>query len=715
MEWGDKKMNLPSLTAMIGRAWADGDIFSVLYQEPKLKPGEDNRLYIVFMTFDLDKKEIDFGGLVPYNSGAIRRYNYFGNNKASAKQFHAVREGKDLFYLMGLWKNLLDLLEENDLKVLSSRLHELDQAGLIEKDSGNLVLDKMVYFKRNPELNFHYDKKKKRLVGKKQTGTEEPEEITMEALVKRAIGGSPGDQIALLVPQIKTKEGEVIEIATHADYQELIKIVHKLEEVSGNKITKANKKAVKKPETCYICGMKKNSLACASYSTKLRRDGINKIFTTTTINYAKNIEAEGYEQNYCFCKECFDDLRQGERVVLNRLTTRLAGERTFILPEGLLHDFEYENINEIKREIDFVFKPREAESWINGIGAETRWLYIEHFNLNFIVYDTDGNSITVLQTIDDVNSGFLVEIIEAFKKHLITVTDHLKYFSLGSIYRVIPVKTRKVGNLNKQVDAGRVLSFYKSLLKREQLKADLIYRYALEALDKGLKQLAAGEIRNYFNLELTRFTGGKEDFYINKIVFSYLVILQAMQELGIFNERIFKHCEGECESMDAKLQKDECPEIVWEAEKFLEEQHFSVESRALFYLGLLMKRVAIAQATKGHKNKPIFKKVNFQGMNQKDILRFYEDIVEKLRQYNKINFYTEWLMNRFHHYMGSALTAGKWTLSEHANVFFIMAGYAFRIGKKSSPDLSSEEKKTVQDENITILAEGEDNDGNREE
>jgi CRISPR-associated protein Csh1 len=705
-------MNLPLLTAKIGRAWADEDVFSVLYQEPKLKSVEDKRSYIVFMTFNLDKNEIDFGELLPYNSEAIRRYKYFGNNKASAKQFHAVREGKDLSYLMGLWKNLRDLLEANSLKALSSQLRKLIQAGLIEEDTGNLVLKKMVYFKKNPDLDFQYDKKKKKLVRKKQPGTEETEKITIEALVKRAIGGTSGDQIALLVPQIKTKEGDVIEIATHADYLELIKRVHKLDEVSGEKVAKTNNKALRKPEACYICGLKKDNLACAAYSTRLRRDGINKVFTTTTINYAKNIEAEGYEHNYSFCKGCFDDLRQGERVVINRLTTRLAGERTFILPEGLLHDFDYENINEIKREIDFVFNPREAESWIAGIGAETRWLQIDHFNMNFIVYDTDGNSVTVLQTISDVNSGYLIEIIEAFKKHLLTVTDHLRYFSLGSIYRVIPVKTRKVGSQNKQVDIGRVLSFYKCILKREQAKADLVYRYALEALDKGLKQLTASKIRNYSNLELIIFSGGKEDFYIKKIVFSYLVILQAMQDLGLFNGPIFNCREGECETMDVELRKDECPEVVWDAESFFEAQHFSSETRALFYLGLMMKRVAIAQASKGHKNKPIFKKINFQGMNQKDILRFYKDLVEKLRQYNKINFYTEWLMNRFHHYMGSALTAKGWTLSEHANVFFIMAGYAFRVGKKAAPDLSSEEKKTVRDEDTTILKEGEENDGN---
>ena len=702
-------MNLPLMTAKIGKAWADEDIFSVLYQEPRLKKEEDKQEYVVFMIFDLCKNEIEFGEVQPYNSEAIKRYKYFGNNKAAAKQFHVVREGKDLFYLMGLWQNLRELLEAEELKTLSSLLLELNQAGLIHADSGSLALEKMTYVIQNPDIELRYDAKRKRFAHKANAKTEE---ISMEALVRKAIGGTTKDQIALLVPQIIKKNGEIVDISIHEDYLELIKRFHKLEEEGSEQAEKTKKKTVNKPEACYICGIKKDNLGCVDYSTKLRRDGINKIFTTTTINYAKKIEKEGYEHNYSFCKDCFDDLRQGEKVILNRLTTRLAGERTFILPEGLLNDFEYENINEIKQEIDFIFKPKEAEIWINGIGAQTRLLQLEYFNLNFIIYDTDGNSVTVLQTISDVNSGFLIEIIDVFKKHLMTITEHLKYFSLGSVYRVIPVKSRKDG---KQVDAGRVLSFYKSILKREKVKPGLVFHYALDALDKGLKQLAASEIRNYFNLELRRFTAGKEDFYIKKIVFSYLVILQAMQEMGISDSIFHNYHEGECKVMDERLQQDECPETIWDAENFLEGQHFTSEARALFYLGLIMKRVGIAQASKGHKNKPILKKVNFQGMNQKDILRFYEELVEKLRQYNKVNFYTEWLMNRFHYYMGSALTQGEWHLNEHANVFFIMSGYAFQVGKKSLPDLSNEEKTTVETEDTDISTEEGDNNGDIEE
>lgn len=702
-------MNLPLLTAKIGEAWADDDIFNVLYQEPKLKKEEDKDQYIAFMVFDLIRNEISFD-MQPYNGEAIRRYKYFGNNKAAAIQFHVVREEGSFSYFMGLWKNLLNLLKTYELKDLLSQLNELVQAGLIEAETGCLIPEKISYAIQNPDIDLKYDANKKKFLHKIGDKTEE---ITMEVLVRRALAGTGKDQILLMVPQILKEDGELIDVSNHEDYLELIKQIHKLDIDDEERVSE---EVVDMPEACYICGLQKDDLNCAGYSTKLRRDGINKVFTTTTINYAKNIEKQGYDDNYSFCKQCFDKLRQGEKIILNHLTTRLAGERTFILPEGLLNEFEYENINEIKQEVDFIFKPREAELWINGIGAQTRLLQVEYFNLNFIVYDTDGNSITVLQTISDINSNYLMEIINTFKKHLSNVTDHLKYFSLGSIYHVIPVKTTKKGNQTKQVDAGRVLSFYKSILKREKVKTGLVHRYALEALDKGLKQLAANKIRNYSNLNLITFMGGWEDFYIKRIIFSYLVILQAMQELDILSGQVFMNCkEGEGKVMYERLIQDKCPDSILDAEKFLEDQHFISEARALFYLGLMLKRVAIAQASKGHKTKPILKKVNFQGMSQKDVLRFYEELVEKLRQYNIVNFYTEWLMNRFHHYMGSALTGGEWYLSEHANVFYIMAGYAFQVGKKSSPDLSNEEQKTVIEENTNISSEEEEDNGNTEQ
>ncbi len=136
-------------------------------------------------------------------------------------------------------------------------------------------------------------------------------------------------------------------------------------------------------------------------------------------------------------------------------------------------------------------------------------------------------------------------------------------------------------------------------------------------------------------------------------------------------------------------------------EDFLDLQGYVPEAKALFYIGVLLHRVALAQWLKEHKKKPILKKVHFQGMNQKEVYQLYHDLLEKLRQYNKWTLFTEAVMNRFHHYFSDTLEQ-KWSLSEQANVFYIMSGYAYMVGTKA-PDLTPEEEEAQED----IVPEGE--------
>jgi len=100
----------------------------------------------------------------------------------------------------------------------------------------------------------------------------------------------------------------------------------------------------------------------------------------------------------------------------------------------------------------------------------------------------------------------------------------------------------------------------------------------------------------------------------------------------------------------------------------------------------MINRVALAQVEKNHKTKPILKKIQMQGMSQSEIMWLYNDVVEKLIQYERMSLLTEALMNRFNYYYG--LEHNSWELSEHENVFYIMAGYSYLVGKKTSEDSS---------------------------
>jgi CRISPR-associated protein Csh1 len=69
--------------------------------------------------------------------------------------------------------------------------------------------------------------------------------------------------------------------------------------------------------------------------------------------------------------------------------------------------------------------------------------------------------------------------------------------------------------------------------------------------------------------------------------------------------------------------------------------------------------------------------------------------VEKLRQYKIVNYSNELLMQKFHENFGAAEKDRQ--LSDHENVFYLMSGYSFLVGKKSTKDdqtdKESEEKE----------------------
>jgi CRISPR-associated protein Csh1 len=118
-----------------------------------------------------------------------------------------------------------------------------------------------------------------------------------------------------------------------------------------------------------------------------------------------------------------------------------------------------------------------------------------------------------------------------------------------------------------------------------------------------------------------------------------------------------------------------------ETEIFLNANGFSKTAKSLFYLGCLLGKVGSAQYQKNHKSKPILNKISFQGMNKNDILRLYNDLVEKLRQYKIVNYSNEMLMNKFHENFGTC--EKDWPISDQENVFYLMSGYSFLIGRKT--------------------------------
>lgn len=670
-------MNLPLITAKIGRDFKSDDIFESVYKEAKTN---DKKEYSdVFLTFDLEYGVIEFDQPIAHRERHSKEFNYFGNNSARASQINLVREAGSLKYLLfKVWNDLYKNIRNEDYDELESIFRLLVEEKFLSINGEHCEINLLKFKFPIDDVEKILEDSKKVIL--KNSNDAEIYNEGPSKFIKDCLGISSKEEISLVIPRVRTKDGEEIILSQHSNYLKLIKRINKLEV----KIETSKSASNKRKNYCYICGKPKNDVS-AEYTKQLSRTGINKIFITENSNSSYEFDKNRQTQSYSMCGQCFNDLKSGEKKIQEEYEMQLARERTFILPEGYLQDFDYTNFLKLKKQIDAVFHPKEFEKFSTHVEEEADLIGQNNYSINFVVYRTDGNSVTILQTIEDINNKNFSEILKIFKKNNEKqerlIENNALNFGFHSVYRMIPVKTSKDGT---QQNIKRVLSLYSALFKLETVKTKVLFEYACEALEKGVSQLRSSKIRNYQNLGISPKT--QIDYFIKKIIMSYIALIQSLQDLHMTEKKVFnKHTErGEIMAENEKVY------LTDETEIFLRENGFSKGAKSLFYLGCLLGKVGSAQYMKKHKSKPILNKIIFQGMNRRDILRLYNELVEKLRQYRIVNYSNELLMQKFHENFGAV--EKDWQLSDHENIFYLMSGYSFLVGKKSGIDDQTDEE-----------------------
>ncbi len=659
-------MNLPQLTAYLGSLVAEGrDPLQSKVRRVKTEIKPDEKPYAVFLMFDLEERTIRIEDPIPCHDDVPTRYGYFGNNTASEYQSYLVREVKSFHYLLtSVWNDLRLALrkhgmEYSELGVLIARMEE---TGLImtgsTKGQGEVRLDCF----RLPDsiepgpITLHLDDKTIR-VGQQP--------FKYEPFVRAALEHeNKQDRFVLVIPAVR-EGGRRIVLSQHDDYRTLVRKINKLDRSDGHEGTRANSREMR---VCYVCQQMKPDVK-SDYTTKFSRTGINKVFTTKTKNSARFKGGRFiYDDAYSICPDCYQHLFAGEALIESRLKGFIARESAFFLPEGIFEPFDYDSIGRIKDDLDFAFQCKEAKAWLESVEADTAWMRNPYFVIHMVVYRTDGNSVTILETIEDVPALQIMRIMKTLEQTSRRLKPFLPGMSLGHVYRMIPVRETKKG----QVDIGRVLSLYKALFSGHRIRSETLFGYASEALDKGMRQLSKERMDNYRNMGLQLYHPDKADFFIQSIVMQYLAFIQAVQLLGILDKPVFtSNCDTEAREMQAHCSLEAM-------ESFLEREGFIPEARALFYLGSLIHRVGFIQYKKDHKSKPVLKKIQFQGMSTSEVYRLYYDVLDKLRQYDLFDWYSDMLLEGFHRHRRTL--EKEWPLSEQANVFYIMSGYAYQVG-----------------------------------
>lgn len=667
-------MDIPSLMTAVA---PQSDSFieqAIKYlKEPpgKTKP----ELLNVWLELDCDQKKITFTPFAYQKQKSEQEFYYLGGNQSSTTQIYVVR-AVDSFLsywvcrMEGIFMNLQKFLPQGELKAKLEACYEerlYSEAGLNFACMEGTAAGSELYRDEN-------NKKKKAL---KLDGNQ----LTGEKWLQQVMNLTSKQKIMLIVPVI-VSGGERIVISQHPDY------VNAIEKFLG-KYSNNQKKKNQKMAVCHICGCVSEDIDTDKYSTGLERNSISKVFVTTTTNYAPDFKKKLHQRNFAICKNCYDKWYSGEKEIKQNYRIRIAGEKVVILVDGIMQPLERDELPAIVRKIDAAFYPEEYTSWLESLQLDTlKKQKNPLYEFNLIFYKSSERSCEIRKTIEDVSDIWFQRVLDAFQD-IRTKKDYaarLKWFGLGSVYHMVPVRTNKKG---EQLDVNIVLELYAAILQRIKIDKKVIWECFARALECGYREITSSELRNTRNLHSIKKyheqyhqknTGSIGlEWYIEYMCYAYLAFSEVLKTLDIL--------DSEGWTMDKLAEKDIQEEsgkqgIIAEKEAFLERHGFSEEAKGIYYVGAMMNMVGMMQYHQKHIHKPILEKVTYSGMRRRDILRLLCELYEKFVQYRKamqnqgrghLVYYFELFAERANAYLQNLPDKEEW--DEYENVFYLMSGY----------------------------------------
>lgn len=117
----------------------------------------------------------------------------------------------------------------------------------------------------------------------------------------------------------------------------------------------------------------------------------------------------------------------------------------------------------------------------------------------------------------------------------------------------------------------------------------------------------------------------------------------------------------------------ESVECTDKLQQFFNDMGYSPQQQALYWLGRIINKVGTAQYKKGHQQKPVLNKINYNGMDHSKIQRLYVDAFELANQYkiaNEINFFSKMFTKDF------PADEILWMITPQESVFYILSGFS---------------------------------------
>lgn len=411
---------------------------------------------------------------------------------------------------------------------------------------------------------------------------------------------------------------------------------------------------------CYATGELRAGTGEASFSA---RYNLNKLFQSTTVNYAANFEKKELVKNYQISEEARQFLDRGSGKVLADFQVNIAGLPHACIPRlPIGGDHDIEDYQRLRAHTDLIFRVKDITNTLSELELQAdSGLYW----LDFYGFESDGNFLKVTNHIRDVSGIHIQRMVKQFKTSstLLKVFIRDRMVNLGRIYYLIPVR--------KDLKANRALELCKMVLEERPVRESLLWQHFTDLVLCHWY----GRYKAYANI-IEPKRDDIIDLLLREAVFSYHAFRHALINLNLLV----------MESDQTIENKKTWAQIEAETREFLDEMGYTNNQRAMFFLGKALKRVVNIQR-QDKKNKTALDMVNFNGLDERTIRNMASAIMEKGRQYDakfKLASSLEYDLNRFFQFFPAG--ENTWDMDSREALFFFLAGYTHFVPKSGNAE-----------------------------
>ncbi len=624
----------------LGLQLEEGDELDRLLLKPtNLDP---KKKYLVFgISLDLDncKILIDSQYLEQYSAKhSIKKYKCFGVISGNARKMYLSVESKQ-------FSKMIDTIYNYATDSKGDLLSKFDSFGNKYVDTEIYLILSKIYELRN---NFEVFNKLRGI------NLQEGETYNLQTFfsgISKTLGLAGNEEIYIYYLNIKSTAFNITEFTPMAELGGYVDFVKEL----------LLPKATSKESLCYVTGKNEKNISEAEF---IFAKSLNKIFVKTTINYATNFDSKFYYKNYKISMEAKNKIELASKFAMDNLNIHIAGIPHLIIPE-LPHNPNLNTnqfLEHLKHNNDLVFNNNEYNIFLKDFKEENEIEKDNIYWVNYIGYETDGKFFKIINRIKDVNNIHFDNVVNTFAETGIQIDKNNSFvFNLHRLYSIVPIR-------NPETKKNAALSLISSILERREIDIqilfdcfkELIIYYFLE------RSKITGQYKNVY----PKYSKEKFDFAVKTSVTNYLILFKSLLKLQQLKNHNFN--EGMMEEKNTNNSNNQLKEY-----ELFNSLNYSDSQKAMFYLGRMVNSIGYAQYEKGHEQKPILQKINFNGMALRDIAKLRNELFEKARQYNKTDLIT-FLDGRF----SALFDYNSWKLPPNEALFFLLNGYSYFINSK---------------------------------